>query len=297
MQKNTKNTLENNVLKDTVIKTLAYYQAMGNLALTVVEIKKYIFLPDKKRLPSISIMDIQNVLFELKKDSRVKGELGFWSLKNAYTIQNRIKNSKTTEIKWKKIKKHTWFLPYIPYTKTVYVTGSIALNYAQKSSDIDLLTVNKKDRTWISRLFITMTSILFWQRKTKIEKSDKLCFNQHISEEEKKMGPGNIDFVVNSIKIPLWQNKKSTKNENIFSLNPKKTLLHLKNIMEKLLEVTYAGYVLEKISAHTQIKKIQNNPANYPAELEPLVVSSSNLIFFYPKVTSTEKKYTHIINL
>jgi len=146
MLKNTKNTPTDSILKDAILKTLAYYQAMGSLALTVVEIKKYIFLPDKKKLPIVSIMDVQNTLLSLKKDSRVEGELGFWSLKNAYTIQNRIKNSKSTEIKWKKIKRHTWFLPYIPYTKAIYITGSIALNYAQKSSDIDLLTVNKKNR-------------------------------------------------------------------------------------------------------------------------------------------------------
>ena len=133
---------------------------MGDMPLTLVEVQKYLYVK-KGAHEYAPLFNIQRALDILKKNNLVSEYLGFWSLcNNKKILKKRAQNTKFTTMKWKILKKKGRFLPYIPYIKSISVTGSIALNNADENSDIDILIKTKKDEIWTTRFLTTIISFL-----------------------------------------------------------------------------------------------------------------------------------------
>ncbi|MEX0878047.1 MAG: nucleotidyltransferase domain-containing protein [Candidatus Spechtbacterales bacterium] len=286
----------------TILKTLAYYQALSKLSLTVLEIQKYL-RKEKGVSHAYSLFEIQKELNKLEEYGLVTEQNGFWVLSVSVTnepglsvFENRITNSKYAALKWKKFAKTGRFLPYIPFIRSVAVTGSTALSNAKEKSDIDVLITSKGGAIWSTRFLVTTVSLLLKRRRYAKKIENRLCFNQYLTQDAINLGPETVDDTVNSIKIKVWDNKIPANNEALLSLQPSKILILLKNTVEKILKTLRLDKLFETFIAKLQIAKIQNNPTDYPKELEQPSLNSANLIFYYPRVKITEKKYKEILS-
>ncbi|MEX2145243.1 MAG: nucleotidyltransferase domain-containing protein [Candidatus Spechtbacterales bacterium] len=276
-----------------VLETLAYYMAMANLALTPLEIKKYI----RQKEANLSLFEIHNALASLEKKRLTHENRGFWSpnIKNT-AIPDRLKHAKTSAFKWKKFSETAGFLPYVPYVRKVDVTGSVALNNSTPESDIDILITAERDRIWLVRFLITIYSWVSGIRRYGKKVTDRLCFNHYITVDSAASGPYNIDTVVQNIKVTVWDEKETRHNNtSIHHIKTSKAGIWLKRALETALNITFMGHALEKSLGIMQIAKIKKNSTQYPEELGPLTVESKQLIFYYPKVRDTERRYKEII--
>ncbi|MDX1607941.1 MAG: hypothetical protein R3251_01925, partial [Candidatus Spechtbacterales bacterium] len=250
-------------LEKCVLKTLAYYQALGATPLSVAEVRKYLFTNEgvKNEAP---FFDIYNSLYKLQEQGFIKGKNGFWTLAEA--SQGPLEDKKPTNIgilrveqikhaalKWRRLNRIGFFLPYIPYVRSLSITGSVALLNSDKDSDIDVLSENKKNRIWTTRFLITVISFLLGSRKRPSRRSGKLCFSQHKSENITTFGPPNVHNIVKSMHIKIWGKDQNHKNKSVFYLKPNPIGLLLKRATEIILDMSGIGALIEKGLAKLQI--------------------------------------------
>lgn len=84
-------------------------------------------------------------------------------------------------------KKATKLISFIPSVKFVGLTGSLAMNNAEESSDIDLIIITKKGHLWSSRMFtyFLLKTMGYEVRKPKqMFQKDKLCLNMWLDESD-----------------------------------------------------------------------------------------------------------------
>ena len=79
-------------------------------------------------------------------------------------------------------------MSYFPTTRLVAITGSLAIDNANKDDDIDLMIVTSTNTLWLTRLFIIpLISLLFKRRTPKISNlksqiSNAICLNLWLDE-------------------------------------------------------------------------------------------------------------------
>lgn len=287
-------------LEDRVIKTLAYYKALGVKALTLVELNRYI----DREVADTSLFEIQKTLQFLAEKKIICKKNGFWALgSDSKNFIAREKNSKHTAIKWKKLKYRSRFLPYIPYVRQVAITGSVATSSADSDSDIDIIIKTAQGHIWSVRFFTTLIAQILGLRRYGGNIKDRLCFNHYMDENE-NFGPSNINKTIKDTHMIVWETSTSKKiggkdenspNVSIFALKTNTGLMLIKKIIESTLDITLVGRLIEIILAKAQILKIKSNVTPYPQMLPRPSINSTNLIFFYPRVLETEKEYATIL--
>ena len=78
---------------------------------------------------------------------------------------------------YKKTEKYIKFIKWIPGLKMVWIWNSIAMNCADKNSDIDLLIVTTNNSMWLNRILITLIFTILWVRKTPKKHAWKFCLS------------------------------------------------------------------------------------------------------------------------
>ncbi len=106
--------------------------------------------------------------------------LKFW--KNDFEKFKKLQNikdspSKIEEILIRKTIKYIQFIKWIPWLKIIAIWNSVAMNNADKNSDIDLFIISKPNRLWIVRILVTLIFQLFWARKTKNNHKSRFCLS------------------------------------------------------------------------------------------------------------------------
>lgn len=154
----------------------------------------------------------------------------------------------------------------IPWIKLVGVTGSVAAYNADKGADIDLMVISKKNRLWLTRLFVAiMLKISNLYVRTDSEPG-KFCPNIFISEEELEW-PKDSQNIYTAHEVAIMQPvvdknnsyfdfiksndwiKKYLPNIDIYkdTVNKKKDIKsHAFNFVEFLAQVIQLGYMKNK---------------------------------------------------
>jgi predicted nucleotidyltransferase len=302
-------------LEAALLKTLAYFHALNASALSLVELKRYFLdeapTPQGDRAPDPlrqsdseasqsvwkkpALHDISTALTALSAQGVVCGESGFWALSSHKNLlKERSCGAKEAALKWKRAALITRFLLLTPYVRGVSITGSVALNNAQEKSDIDVLLVCARGRVWTARFLVTVISFLLRRRRYGTRVSNRLCFNHYTTAAAPALGPATVDAVVRRVAVPLWRSDGAAIASR-FALSPNSVLLFLKYTLEKAFDITRVGNGIEYALARMQIKKIASNEVPYPAELPQPARTSSNLIFYYPRVRETERAYEKLL--
>lgn len=77
----------------------------------------------------------------------------------------------------KKANNYIKFLQKIPWIRMVAVWNSVAMNHANKDSDIDIFIITSRNRLWIVRILVTLIFSIMWLRKTKKHHAWRFCLS------------------------------------------------------------------------------------------------------------------------
>jgi len=101
--------------------------------------------------------------------------------------KKRLQREKYSKQKLKIAQKASQLIAKIPTVKFVGITGALAMNNANKDSDIDLMIITKSGLLWTTRLFVYLFICLFGiqtrRPKNNLQK-DMLCINLWLDEED-----------------------------------------------------------------------------------------------------------------
>lgn len=161
------------------LQSSIYYHNIFDFALTENELERWTV--GKKNLLSGSGWEYRDKFYF------VKGRRGLIKLK----IQRGKYSNKKTII----AKKAAKILKIVPTIKFVGVTGSLAMNSASKTSDIDLLIITSKGSLWTTRLisYVVLKTVGFSIRKPQDkDEKDKLCLNMWMDESDLYFDKHNI---------------------------------------------------------------------------------------------------------
>ncbi len=167
------------MISDSIISTLIYSDHFG-FPLTQIELhtrlvgerisQKSLISQLSSMLSSKMIEKTRNFYHLPGRKTLVTRRIKRLELSNAPRI---IANSRAREI------------GAIPGVLAVFLTGSLAMNNSDPSSDIDLMIITRPNMLWLTRLFVTLyTSILGLRRSPGARAhSGKLCLNLYLTPD------------------------------------------------------------------------------------------------------------------
>ncbi len=303
-------------MKETIISTLAHYEAERGTPLSAFEIYKYLHKQNNKN-PSF-----KNMLTELKKLKNakiIKEEKGFYFLsssENKNHFAKRITNEKISIQKWKKAKKIIYFMQFLPFIKSISIAGSLSMNNTLKKSDIDFFILTKEGRIWTARTLSMILTQMLGQRRHHKQINNKICLNYFISENSlpqiQNIASANIflrtipifgkkiydNFYKKNnfwIKQYFQKTQENFKIESLRSIKKNNFLLFIKKFLESILSKKI-GNLIEKYLALWQKKRIEEK-IKEKQNITNLIFTNNILMFHWPKPRNKEvlEKYKLII--
>ncbi len=178
-------------------------------------------------------------------------------------IKKRFEKEKYSKGKLVMAKKASKILEKIPTIKFIGITGALAMNNADKTSDIDLMIITQKGTLWTTRL---ISYLVNWLIGTKIRKAgdvnekDKLCLNMWLDENDLFFADHNLYTaheiaqvvpLVNKDKIyerflwknrwilEYWPNSVKIRNPNIEIRNVSNFVLRALNLIAFKMQYIY----------------------------------------------------------
>ena len=167
---------------ECVIRTLSYFDIF-DYPLTFSEIKKHLCC--RQEIADDELYDSINLL------SVVQELDGFYYLLGrSKIVQMRNERYEISSGKLAKAKILSKILSYIPTIKYVGISGSLSMNNAALSDDIDLFFITRKNTLWITRFLVNAVLILLRQKRKKKNKDskDKICPNMFMDESRLTFG-------------------------------------------------------------------------------------------------------------
>lgn len=225
--------------------------------------------------------------------------------------ENNIANAKLAELK-----KLLPVLLLAPYTKILFLAGSVATGLARPDSDIDLIIISKNNRVWLNRFFLEIITRIFKIRRTKNNFKNKICFNIFLTNKNPLLP--HPDFIgasfYKNIK-PVWCENKTDlgifwdKNfwikkhfelpssaTNILFSKKYKLTNYFKKSLEIILDFSGLGFILEKISFALQKKYLYEKFNAHKNKTSSDFFVNPNLIAYHFPVANYFKEKTKIFN-
>ncbi len=158
-------------IDECITRTLSYFDIF-DYPLTFSEIKKYLCCPielsDDELYETISLLSV------------VQESDGYYYLLGRNKItQLRSERYQISVEKLAKAKIIAKILSIIPTIDYIGISGSLSMNNASATDDIDLFFITKKNTLWISRFLVNSFLILAGQKRKRKsrEAKDKICPN------------------------------------------------------------------------------------------------------------------------
>lgn len=190
--------MDNESIKNNVLRTLLYYDIFSH-PLRIDEI--YSLLPQNS-VPKEKIFDAIDNLSSEKTSPFTRYQDYVYVKPNRHFIDLRIEKEYISKKMWKAARIMTHLIKRFPYVRAVFVTGSLSKNSSNKQSDLDFMIITKKDRLWISRMFLMLFKKFFLLNSYKY-----FCINYFVTEDNLEIEDKNIFSATEIVYI------KSTYNE------------------------------------------------------------------------------------
>lgn len=181
------------------------------------------------------------------------------------------------EKRWHKAEKISWMLQVIPFVRFIAVNGSLAYGMSRESSDIDMFIIAKRNRIWLSRLFLTMFLRMIKQYHYigTDKRPGKICPNRFVSDDYLLITPQDAYHAQDYTQmVPLFDQdnyyeKFIAKNkwmEKFGFFKPHRALTLVKSrtltVIRKIFEFTLDGNlgdIWEQSTKSYQLKKLEKS--------------------------------------
>lgn len=213
-----------------------------------------------------------------KNPPKVLGEVeyknGFYFIKGSEgLIYKRVTKKRDSKAKIEIAKRASKIISLVPGVKMVGLTGSLAMDNADKGSDIDLLIITRRGRLWSTRFltYVILKIANFGIRKPKSSaETDKLCLNMWLDESDlswpkkdrnfytsheilqtvplvDKNGIYNLFLTKNTWALDFWPNAVDIKKNN----STLYTKLIKLNFIENIAFRSQVAYMRPKMTRET----------------------------------------------
>ncbi len=204
------------------------------------------------------------------------------------------------EKRWHKAEKISWMLQVIPFVRFIAVNGSLAYGMSRESSDIDMFIIAKRNRIWLSRLFLTMFLRMIKQYHYigTDKRPGKICPNRFVSDNYLLISPQDAYHAQDYTQmVPLFDEdnyyeKFIAKNkwmEKFGFFKPHRALTLVKSrsltVIRKINEFILSGSLgdwIEEAARNSQLKKFKKTYPNINKD-EPALIANDNEISIHPK--------------
>lgn len=108
------------------------------------------------------------------------------------------------ELEWffiEKTKKYLKIAQYFPWLQMVAIWNSIAMNHANKESDIDLFIVTSENTLWLNRILFTILFQIYWVRKNNTHHAGRFCLSFFVTLKWMDFSTWKIE---NDIYLYFW---------------------------------------------------------------------------------------------
>ncbi len=290
-------------MEKAILKTLAYSDIF-DYPLKMWEIHKWLISQ------KTDFFQVEKALERLLKKGKVQSFKEFYFLSGRKKIVGkRLDKQKQSKLNLLKIKWIGKSLAVIPSVKLVGVSGSLAMENADKQDDIDLFIITDKNRLWLSRLLVlTMLDLMGVRRRFDMDKGQargKVCVNLLLEEDSLTQPVQDLYTAHEVLQMKVLRQKGETysrflsNNNWAFNFLPNWTVDGAKSqkdvkVLSKLLSKRknklqlsknpYVGF-LESLSKILQLK-LMHNPKGQERILP-------NALYFHPEDYRQEilKKY------
>lgn len=238
-------------IEKSILATLAYHD-MLNFPLTEWEVFSYslsevkrsrrVFniagpcatakaLGDTRSTSSGTLHNFLEEIERLKTQGIIGEKNGYYFLKGREDLYaQRIKRMKIADEKWQQVRWVLRWYRFVPFVRSVFLSGSVALGNATEKSDVDVMIVAKSGRIWMVRfLLLALTFVCGKLRSARISKktSGKICPNHFITTDSLAISadvqsPYNAATYAHLVPVfaASWLEKFYIANEWIFAYFP-----------------------------------------------------------------------------
>lgn len=162
--------------EQAVLNTLGY-RSVFNYPLSIYQLNTLLVTPKE-----IKNFLVNNAIKDLRKKGDVKQRVGKYYLKGKRAVNWDVRAKNSNKL-LEELKPTIDALQVIPWIKLLAVTGSVAAYNARKQDDIDIFIVTKKNRLWLTRLFVTMILKVLGKYRTEDAPEKKICPNIYVPED------------------------------------------------------------------------------------------------------------------
>ncbi len=171
-------------LKENILAVLAYTDIFG-YPLTKEEIWKRLLQIHSQKKSSISFHSFIQELNQLVIKKNIGHEEKFFFLPGRNGIvKQRIQKEKISRVRMSQANQFVQLVRWIPWVKSIWITGSLAMMNAKEHQDVDFMIVTQARRLWLSRVLIGgITWIVGKKRAPKGNEQRTWCLNLWLDED------------------------------------------------------------------------------------------------------------------
>lgn len=165
-------------VKTAIISTLSYSDIF-DYPLTKAQVWRYLVTKNEK----LKIQNLEQGLDALVLHKKIYQKDGYYFLaKRKEIVRKRKEKEKISQQKLQKAKEIARIIAKIPTVLCIGVSGSLAMENAEKDADIDLFVITKKDTLWVTRgIILFLLQYKKVRRKRQGGKTkDTICLNMLI---------------------------------------------------------------------------------------------------------------------
>lgn len=189
---------EEKYLEQAVLHTVHYFNIMG-LPVTATQVWRALLVPDPaapvrwEGHRAFSLPDVQAILHNSTYlRQHLATQWGYYVQRGREKlITEHLRRHVIAQHKWKKVRRATRFLTWVPFLEMLAVSGSLAMYNTKPGSDLDIFVIARAGRIWTVRLLVLLVAQLLGQRRKHWDQEapDKLCFNHYITTDALAIAP------------------------------------------------------------------------------------------------------------
>ena len=201
-----------NNFEKSIVKTLCYSDIF-EYPLTMGEIYKY-YLGRRASEEKI----YSNILTLIKKGLINRTGDYVYLAGRTKLSKLRKRRLKISTAKWMYAARAISLLSKIPTVQLIGVSGSLSMDNAKKSDDIDMFFITKAGTLWITRFFVNLTLVANGVKRGKngFSAANKICPNMFVSEDNMTMDR-NLFCAHEIVQMKVLVNKNNTYEKFIAS--------------------------------------------------------------------------------
>ncbi len=276
-----------NSIPASIIRTIAFYDAVGKTPLTKVELYKYVIYQDG--FAPISFGDFVELLereWETLKSVICHCRGFYYLLANKDGYARRIQIGKTGIQKWRIACRMIRLISFLPYVKMIAITGSLALHTTHQGSDIDVLIVAKNGHIWTTRMFVSFLMHILGKRRYGTRVKDRICLNHYVSDKETVLRPDNVfSRHISRTCVPVWRQGSYTPPFL------QKATMHYRMIADRLHMLYSTRRFIEWVLTKTVARALEQSLENlqmHKMKGRQFIADSNALVFHHPRPANQE---------